>query len=81
MSCVGGRCSDLSADDETFEGFALPFSSLADLRSEVPNLLDGVEYDGLGFDETPFVCELVDDVGGLCTKFFRVLVDAVKVES
>jgi hypothetical protein len=78
---VGGGFGDLSADDKTFECFAVPFSGLADLRSEIPDLLDGVEYGGPCFDETPFVCELVDDVGWLCAKIFPVLVDAVKVES
>ena len=81
MLSVGRRFGDLSADDETFEGFTLPFSGFADLCSEIPNLLDGVEYGGLGFDETPVVCELVDNVGGLCAETVRILVDAVKMES
>ena len=78
---VGGGFGDLSTDDKTFKRFALPFSGLADLRSEIPDLLDGVEHGSLCFDETPFVCELVDDVGWLRAKTFHVLVDTVKVES
>lgn len=43
--------------------------------------MDGVEYGGLRFDEAPFVRELVDDIGWLCAKIFRILVDTVKMES
>ena len=78
---VGRGFGDLSADDKPLECFTLPFSGLADLRSEIPNLLDGVEYGGSGFNETPLVCELVDNVGQLCAEVFRVLVDTVKMES
>jgi len=81
MPSASGRFYDLSADDEAFESFTLPNPGLTDLRGKIPNLLDGVEYGGLGFDETPLVRELVDKISGLRTEFFRILVDAVKVES
>jgi len=35
----------------------------------------------LGLDEAPFVCELVDNVSGLCAEILRVLVDAMEMKS
>lgn len=71
----------MSADNKTFKCLALPFPGLADLRSEVPDFLDRVEYGGSRFDETPFVRELIDNVCRLCAEVFRALVETMKVES
>lgn len=81
MPSVGRRFGDFSADDKTFEGFTIPFSGFADLRSEIPDLLDGVEYGGPGFNEAPFVCELVDNVDWLRAEIFPILIDAVEMQS
>ena len=80
MLSANRRFYDLSADDKAFESFTLPNPGLTDLRGKIPNLLDGVEHCGLGFDETPLVRELVDNISGLRTEFFRILVDTVKVK-
>jgi hypothetical protein len=77
---VGRRFGDQSADNETFKCFALPYSRLADLLCKIPDLLDGVEYSGLGLDEAPLVCELVDNVRGLSAEIFCVFVDAVEMK-
>lgn len=71
---------DLGTDDETFEGFTFPFARQGYIVSEFPDLLDGVEHSGLGLDEAPFVCELVNNAGGLGAETFRVLVETVEVE-
>jgi len=81
MPAVGGRFSDLSTDHEAFESFPFPFSGLADLCSEIPDVLDRVDHRGLGFDKTPLVCKLVNNVCRLCDEIFCVFVDAVKMKS
>jgi hypothetical protein len=65
--------------DEAFDCFAIPFARLPDFAGEFLDLVDGVEDDGGGFDETPFVGEGVDGGGGQGSEGFGGNVDPVEM--
>ena len=71
----------LSAYDEAFYGFSIPFAIFCACVGEILYLLDSVESDGGGFDETPFVAEGVYDVGCERFEFFRADVETVEMET
>jgi hypothetical protein len=67
----------LSAYDESFYGFSIPFSIFCACVCEILYLLNSVESYSWSFDETPFVGEGVYDVGWECFEFFRADVETV----
>lgn len=71
----------MRADDEPFEGLALPCSCLADFVCECAYLRDSVECDIYRLDEAPFISKGVYRVRGKSTEFLGAGIDAVEVQS
>lgn len=76
-----GWVGNVCADDESFDGFSVPFTCLPDFAGEFFDFFDCVEDDGGGFDEPPFVGEGVDGGGGEGLEVFGGDVDTVEVQT
>lgn len=72
---------DMGADDEAFDGLALPGAGLGDVVRERTDLAKGLEDDGVGLEEPPLVGKGGDDGGGKGAKGTTGFVEAVEMET
>ena len=71
----------MCAYDEPFYRFSIPFPSLSTSVGELSDFLNGVENDGGGFDEPPFVSKGVYEIGRKCVEFFGSDVETVEMKT